>query len=246
MAISAVFRIRRDTAANWASVNPVLKLGEPGLETDTRKVKYGDGATVWNALAYSAAAVAWADVSGKPANLVAIAGLVSAADRVPYFTGAGTAALAVLTGFARTLLDDNDAAGARATLGLATVASSGNGADLSRTLTPYVPVVTSQTGALTTVTLGTCTYQRIGRIVFFTADVTLTDAGTGGGSLRVTMPSQAAFPATTLVEEYRLTGRTDKGNMSGGSNILSIRQQNNTGAIVTGAGFRFTGYYIEA
>ena len=47
------FQLRRDTAANWASVNPVLALGEPGVETDTLKVKVGDGATVWNSLAYS-------------------------------------------------------------------------------------------------------------------------------------------------------------------------------------------------
>lgn len=47
------FRIRRDTAANWTSVNPTLALGEPGLETDTRKVKYGDGSTAWNDLDYA-------------------------------------------------------------------------------------------------------------------------------------------------------------------------------------------------
>lgn len=50
------FRFRRDTAANWTAANPVLALGEPGLETDTRKVKYGDGATAWTALAYGTAA----------------------------------------------------------------------------------------------------------------------------------------------------------------------------------------------
>ncbi len=47
-------KLRRDTATNWASSNPVLALGEPGLETDTRKVKYGDGVTAWNNLQYSA------------------------------------------------------------------------------------------------------------------------------------------------------------------------------------------------
>jgi len=45
-------KLRRDTAANWLSVNPVLATGEPGLETDTRKVKYGDGVSTWSALQY--------------------------------------------------------------------------------------------------------------------------------------------------------------------------------------------------
>lgn len=59
------FRIRRDTAANWTTANPVLGLGEPGLETDTRKVKYGDGTTAWNALAYSGSGAAWGAITGS-------------------------------------------------------------------------------------------------------------------------------------------------------------------------------------
>lgn len=46
------FKLRRDTAANWTSANPTLASGEPGLETDTGKLKFGNGATPWTSLTY--------------------------------------------------------------------------------------------------------------------------------------------------------------------------------------------------
>lgn len=42
--------IRNDTKANWEAVNPVLKLGEFGVETDTKIIKVGDGVSQWTAL----------------------------------------------------------------------------------------------------------------------------------------------------------------------------------------------------
>lgn len=62
--------------------------------------------------------VAYGDISGIPAAIDAIDGLTPAADRIAYYTGADTATLTPLTSFARTLLDDTDAAAARATLGI--------------------------------------------------------------------------------------------------------------------------------
>ena len=45
-------QIRRDTAANWTSANPTLTQGELGVETDTQKLKIGDGSTAWSSLGY--------------------------------------------------------------------------------------------------------------------------------------------------------------------------------------------------
>ena len=59
-------QVKRDTSANWESVNPVLSVGEPGLETDTGIVKYGDGKTSWNELS--------APPSGDSASMTAWSG----------------------------------------------------------------------------------------------------------------------------------------------------------------------------
>lgn len=45
-------KLRRDTAANFTSKNPVLGIGEPAYETDTKKLKIGDGTTAYNSLDY--------------------------------------------------------------------------------------------------------------------------------------------------------------------------------------------------
>lgn len=74
---------------------------------------------------------AYGSLTGIPDAIDAIDGLTPAADKLAYYTGASAAALATLTAFARSLLDDADAATMRATLGLAAIASTGSYTDLA-------------------------------------------------------------------------------------------------------------------
>ena len=46
-------QIRRGTASDWTSVNPVLAAGEAGVEVDTLQIKIGDGTSNWSSLGYA-------------------------------------------------------------------------------------------------------------------------------------------------------------------------------------------------
>jgi len=49
---NARIQLRRGKKAFWQDANPTLHPGEPGYETDTKKLKIGDGITPWRELAY--------------------------------------------------------------------------------------------------------------------------------------------------------------------------------------------------
>ena len=52
--MAAIIQLKRGTAAALTSANPVLAAGEVVFETDTKKMKVGDGTTAWTSLAYTA------------------------------------------------------------------------------------------------------------------------------------------------------------------------------------------------
>lgn len=63
-----LIKLKRDTAADWATANPVLSEGEIGVETDTGYAKIGDGSTAWNSRPYWRAAPPAEIVSGAPSS----------------------------------------------------------------------------------------------------------------------------------------------------------------------------------
>jgi hypothetical protein len=66
--MASIIQIRRDTASNWTSANPTLAQGELGIETDTLKVKAGDGSTAWTSASYLIDTGGYAAYSDTTAN----------------------------------------------------------------------------------------------------------------------------------------------------------------------------------
>jgi hypothetical protein len=140
------------------------------------------------------------DTSRQPldAELTAIAGLVSAADQLPYFTGAGAASLATFTAFGRLLVDDADAATARTTLGLSAVA----------TATPAALTKTDDTNV--TITLGGTPATALLQAASITAGWTGTLA-TGRGGLGADNSASNGVPFFTA-GAVTMTGTSGTGS----------------------------------
>ena len=83
MAVVTQIQVRRGTASQWTSTNPVLAAGEQGFETDTNKLKIGNGSSAWTALSYIATGA-----TGTVTSIVAGTGLTGGT-----ITSSGTIAI---------------------------------------------------------------------------------------------------------------------------------------------------------
>ena len=108
MPAQTVIKLRRDTAANWTSTNPILAAGEAGFESDSNKLKIGDGSTAWASLGY--AKISPSDIIGvttTAAELNILDGVTATAAELNYSDGVTSAIQAQLDTKAKAGLENN-------------------------------------------------------------------------------------------------------------------------------------------
>jgi hypothetical protein len=99
MAVVTAIQIRRGTAAQWTSANPTLTAGEQGFETDTGKMKIGDGSTAWTSLAYLGAGTVTSITAGTglSGGTITTTGTIAIDSTVATLTGTQTLTNKTLT-----------------------------------------------------------------------------------------------------------------------------------------------------
>lgn len=232
--INATLIMRNSTAATWTSQNPTLKLGELGVETDTRKFKVGDGATAWSSLKYGGGGnveiktaapttadkdydvgTLWVDTSGKVAYIL-FAKTDSAATWVGLLDASGTVAVAeklktarniTLTGAVVSNTQTFDGSG-DVTFTLV-LANSGVAAGTYTKLTVNAQGIVTGASTLTAADIPSLTLSKI------------TDAGTaasknvGTAAGNVPVLDSGAKIAVALIPDITLSKVTDAGTAAG-------------------------------
>lgn len=62
---NVILQLRIGSATQWAASTRILAVGEPGVETDSGRIKIGDGTNLWSALPWSGAAISKSTSNGS-------------------------------------------------------------------------------------------------------------------------------------------------------------------------------------
>ena len=211
-------QLRRGTASQWTSANPVVAAGEVGFESDTRKMKVGDGTTAWTSLDYIASdAPAIGEIAQDAIDTALVAG--TGLDKV-YNDGSNTITLdidstvATLTG-TQTLTNK--------TLTSPTMTAPALGTPASGTLTNATGLPISGLTASTSSAIGVGTVE-----LGHASDTTLAIASAGVVTIEgvniVTTSSTNTLTNKTLttptIGSFTNAGH-DHSNAAGGGNLAS-------------------------
>lgn len=217
-------QMRRDSAADWTSANPLLADGEWAMETDTDRVKVGNGVDNWNSLAYYQGVVGSTGPTG-PAGPTGPTGAAGAASTVTGPTGpigptgptgptgaastvAGPTGPTGPTGPASTVTGPAGPTGATGPTGPASTVTGPTGPTGPAGAASTVTGPTGPTGAASTVTGPTGPQGPHGGAISirYAFSTTTTDSDPGNGGLRFNNATQAS---TTII-------RADLNDVSGG------------------------------
>lgn len=104
MAVVTQIQVRRGTASQWTSTNPVLASGEWGYETDTGKVKIGNGSTAWTSLGYTGSGTVTSITAGTglSGGTITSSGTIAIDSTVATLTGTQTLTNKTITGLVAT------------------------------------------------------------------------------------------------------------------------------------------------
>lgn len=109
----------------------------------------------------------------------------------------------------------------------------------------FTPVPTASSGSITSYTLGTCNYTKVGRMVSVNFSVTITNAGTATGSLDVPLPfTNGPAIANGSGRENALTGSQLQARVAGAGTSMNIQTYANATAIATNAQIRASMTYF--
>lgn len=108
----------------------------------------------------------------------------------------------------------------------------------------WTPTVTASSGTITTATINAAYFQQIGNVVSFDLVITMTDNGTGAGTLRFTLPSTPAIAGAGTG-----TNASNARALSvqwGTSTTVNVNEYQGNYPIATGQIIRVCGHYFVA